>query len=113
MFGKTVVGFPVPAHNLMLLPFHTACHFFDIFGCISEQSLDQKKFGIMPNYLTVYRIDCTLTERKIINGIQQIGLTHPVLSYKTIDLGRKIQIDLLKILVIKYVKLLKIHNIPV
>ncbi len=48
--------------------------------------------------LGINRIKKTFAERKIVNGIKQIGLANPVISNKTVDLAAEIVFQLGKIL---------------
>ena len=52
------------------------------------------------NNLRIHAAIGTSTERQIIHGIQQIGLTRPVMTDKTVHLGRQRQRCLLNVLVV-------------
>jgi hypothetical protein len=60
--------------------------------------------------LRIDGIGGTLTKRKIVHGIQQIGLPHPILSDETIHLGREIQLHLFKVLVVQYRDMVQNHS---
>jgi hypothetical protein len=47
------------------------------------------KIGIVTDILRIHRIIVAFTKRKVIDGIEQIGLTHTITTQKTIDLRRK------------------------
>ena len=66
------------------------------------RSLYHEKLSSMQHILRVNRVTCTFTKRKIIDGIQQISLTHTVLPKETVQFGRKSQISLLNVLIIQY-----------
>jgi hypothetical protein len=52
----------------------------------------------MPDILRIHRVKITLTEAQIMYGIEEVGLPHPVIAYKTVDTWRKGQLCLFKIL---------------
>jgi hypothetical protein len=52
----------------------------------------------MPDVLGINRIQIALAERQVMDRIQQIGLSNPVLTHKAIDLGTQLKISLLIIL---------------
>ena len=54
-------------------------------------TMDGKKEFIMPDVLAVNRIEVTLTEREVMDGIQDIGLANTVVTYEAIDLWRKLK----------------------
>ena len=49
-------------------------------------TLDKEKILPVPDILGIYRIEVTLGERKIIDGIQQVGFPCAIVPDKAIDL---------------------------
>ena len=56
---------------------------------------------IMSDILAVNGIEITLTERKIMNRIHQVGLPYPVIADKTVDLVRELVVSLRIILKVR------------
>ena len=88
---------------LFLPAFYTAINILRITSQFVF-SLDHQKIGIVLNILIVNGIGMTFTERKIINGIQQVGFAHAVITDKTVDFCRKIQVGLTDVFIIEYGK---------
>jgi len=59
--------------------------------------------------LGIGRIDVAFAKREIMNGIQQIGLSHSVIPEKTIYFGRERNFCLENVFIIEYRKLFKYH----
>jgi hypothetical protein len=57
-----------------------------------------KEVGIAAYILYIERVETALTKRKIVYGIQQVGLTNAIVADKTIDAGREGDIHLLIVL---------------
>ena len=69
----------------------------------------------MAYHLRVGIADAASAERKIVYGIENIGLTHPIVADKTIYLRREVESDLTDVLIVQYGKFfeyhcLKMHN---
>jgi hypothetical protein len=43
----------------------------------------------MTDVLGVHRVEIAFAQTQVVDGIQEIGLPHPVVSDKAIDAGRK------------------------
>jgi hypothetical protein len=57
-----------------------------LFAELVEEALDHKKgFGV-PDVLAVDGIKKAFTEGKVIDRVQQIGLSHAIIAHKTVDL---------------------------
>ena len=102
MLRKTLVLLLVALELLLLLALGTTRNLFHATIPHLIETLDHEEVGLMKNILRIYRIPHTLTERQVINRIQQVGLSHTVLPQKTIQFWRKLQLHLLQILVIEY-----------
>jgi hypothetical protein len=46
----------------------------------------------MHDVMTIQRIVKTLAKRKVMDGIQHVGFTHPIVTHKAIYAFRKVQI---------------------
>jgi hypothetical protein len=55
--------------------------------------MHSKKICTLTYVLTIYWIEKTFTERKIIDCIQQIRFPNPIITYQTIDVGAEIHIQ--------------------
>jgi hypothetical protein len=55
----------------------------------------------MPHDLRVNGVQHAAAEGKIVDGIQKVGLPHPVMTYKTVHLRRKLQGGLCYVLIIQ------------
>jgi quinolinate synthase len=73
-------------------------------------SLDHKKFLIMTDVHLIGRVQKALAKRQIINRVHQVGLSCPIIANKTIQPGRKLNINLFQIFKIDQRQALKIHG---
>jgi hypothetical protein len=62
----------------------------------------------MPDIQTIGIGEKTFAERKVINGIQDIGFSNPIISHETVDFGTKFQRSILVIFKIQQCEFLKI-----
>ena len=109
MVGQTRVLLLVPFELLFLPSFHAAVNFFRRTVGSLIKSLNHKEVRVMPYILRVNGVARALAERKEINGIQQVSLSHSVLSEKGIQLRREREFHLLQILIIEYGYTLQYH----
>ena len=65
---------------------------------MGKYTLNKRKIPIMPDILGIYSIEITFTETEIMDGIQDIGFTNTVVSYKAIDAWREFYFNFFKIL---------------
>jgi len=62
-----------------------------------KYTLDNGKFLIMPDILSIYSIEIAFAETEIMDGIKDIGFTNTVVPDKTINTGREFYFNLFKI----------------
>ena len=115
MCSDTAVFLTIALEVLLGATLHTAIHYlgFRLVGGIS--ALEHKELLAMAYHLRVGIADAATTERKIVYGIENIGLTHPIVADKTIYLRREVESDLTDVLIVQYGKFfeyhcLKMHN---
>ena len=74
--------------KVFLAPFFQSCIHIERFLLVSEIiAIKHKEVGIMLNKLRIYGIERTAAERQVINGIEHIGLSRPIMPYKAVELG--------------------------
>ena len=110
MIRQPLVLLLVAFELLFGTPFHATVNLFRRTIHILIEPLDNEKISRMQNILRVHGIAGTLTERKEIDCIQQVGLTHAILSEKAVELRRESKIYLFQILVIEYRNAVQYHN---
>jgi hypothetical protein len=64
----------------------------------------------MPDILGIRNVKIALAEGQIIDGIQQVGLSNPIVAYETIYLSGETQGGLTKIFIIQDRKLPDVHR---
>jgi hypothetical protein len=64
----------------------------------------------MPNILRIGNVKIALTEGQIIDGIQQVGFSNPVVANETVYLSGEAQGGLPKIFIIQNRKLPDVHS---
>jgi hypothetical protein len=64
----------------------------------------------MPYILCGNGVKIALAERQVIDGVEHIGLTPPIVPHKAIDLGIEFETDVAKIFVIEERNLLEKHG---
>ena len=100
------------ALELLLLPaLHAAIDFLRRTVRRLIEPLYHEEIGLVKDVLRVDGVARALTERQVVDGIQQIGLAHAVLPEKAVQLGRERQFHLLQVLIIKDRYTLQYHNI--
>ncbi len=89
MFCKSLVRLLVPSHLLALsTPLYTTHLIIAIMSMYCEKLLPKT------NILAIDRIEITFTEREVVYGIEQIGLTSAIIAHKAIDIAAKYDIGL-------------------
>ena len=73
-------------------------------------TLQYKEFLVVGNHLRVDGIVGATTERQVVDGIQQVGLPHPVVAYQTVHFRRQIERCLPDILIMYNVQFLENHT---
>ena len=100
MIGQTAVFFLITFKLFFGTALHATIYLFGRAVCRLIKSLNHKKILFVPYILRIDRISGTLTEREKINCIEQVRLSHAILSEKTVQLSRKVQFNLLQIFII-------------
>ena len=109
MISQPLVFFFIPLELLFLVAFLAAIDFFQrVIQLI--RSLDQEKRLLMHYILTIYRVEKTFTERKVMNRIKDIRFSFPVIPCKAIHTRAEGQFSLRVILKIEYGELFKVHR---
>ena len=93
---------PLTLILLLLPPLDTSIHLLLAPISLLIETLNHEEVGLMEDILRVDGIPSAFAEREVIDGIQQIGLSHAVLPQETVQLIGKEQIHLLQIPVIEY-----------
>ena len=107
--GETLVVLFIPLKLLLLTTFETAGKFVVHTAVARIIALNHKERLTVCNIRTIDRAYCTLAEREIIDGIEQIGFPHSVATYKTIYLARKSKRDIGQIPIIEYRYIIEQH----
>ena len=103
MVGQPVVLLTVPFENLLLMQLETAMHLgIRPLRNAAINPFKHKHLLTPPDILRIGQIGTTLAKREIINGIQQIRFPHAVIPQQTIYVGRKTELRLADILIVKY-----------
>ena len=72
-------------------------------------TMDSEEILLMPDVLLVGGTEETLAKRKVINGIEDVGLPCPVQAHETIDILRQLQIRRLAVLEVGQFEFVKVH----
>ncbi|MPM46469.1 hypothetical protein SDC9_93170 [bioreactor metagenome] len=89
MVGEFFVLLFVSLELFFLPPAQSAIDFFlTILSLQLVPSLKHANIGVVFDDLTIDWVGVTPAERQVVNGIQQIGFTHAVISHKTVYFGR-------------------------
>ena len=99
MLGKLFICLSISLYHLLESPFKTADYFFS-FTFLLKFPYDQKKVSIILDVLGGNWIKITFPERKMENGIQNVGFTHTIISYQTIDYCIEIKGNRIKVFII-------------
>jgi hypothetical protein len=97
VLGELLILLLVPFELLFSLLSDTAVDIL-LLSQPFKYPLDDTKFLVIPDVLAVHGVQITLTKGEIVNGIEQIGLPHPVLPHEAIDLLTERKIELFIIL---------------
>ena len=66
--------------------------------------------SLIPCPLSVYRIEIALAEREVVDGIQQVGLSHSVVAKQTVDSRTEVDVGVAVGLEIGYFKIGEIQG---
>ena len=88
MLGESQIGFLIALESLLLSAFHAAVDvfFFSKLGLVKP--LHHKEIGLVAHHLRVDGIGGAFAEREVVDGIEQVGLAHAVLTNETVYIGR-------------------------
>jgi hypothetical protein len=109
MVRKALIFFLVTLKLLLLFALHATENFFGASVIGGIFALYHKEISRMQHILRVDGVTRTLAERQIIDGIQQIGLSHAVLPKEAVQLVGKSQVCLCYVLIIKYGDTVQYH----
>jgi hypothetical protein len=100
MIGEAAVFFLISLELLFRTALHPAINLLrcTIFRFI--KALNDKEILLVPNVLRINRIARAFAERQEIHCIQQIRLSHSVLSEEAVQFGGESDLHLLQILIV-------------
>ena len=96
MIGQFLIFLAIPFHDLLLTAFETTMYVFAL-PIFVEDAVDDKKISSVFNVLRCNRIEIAPGMRQVINGIQDIGLSYPVVSDQAIDFLVELKVFLIEI----------------
>jgi len=64
----------------------------------------------LSDVLSVYRIEIALAEREVVDGVEQVGLSHSVVAKQAVDSGTEVDVDVTVGLEIVYFKIGEIQG---
>src|SRR5690606_2090868 len=99
MLGKPFVGLVVALYDLLSPLFETA---YDLFPSsrFLKFPFQDKKIRTVPDVLGTDRVEIAPAETKMVNGVQNIGLSLAVVAHQTVDHRVKFQVLGIEILII-------------
>src|SRR5690554_798510 len=105
MLREFIIDFPVFFQRFFLSFFQATNN---LMGSIIFQklSIHHKKIFVVFYVLDSYGIKVTLSVSQMVNTVQNIGFSHTVPTYKTVDFSIKIKTDFREILIIEKMKFL-------
>ena len=109
VFGKSVVFFLVEFERLLGIAFLHARNQLILFVVESVSAMDTKEILIVADVELVGGAKKTLAKRKVVNGIEDVGLPCPVEANETVHILRKRQLGALAVLEIGQSQFLQIH----
>jgi hypothetical protein len=54
--------------------------------------MNGKEIGFMPDILRIHRVKIAFTERQIVDGVENIGFSRAIVSYKAVDFITEFQL---------------------
>ena len=94
MLGERLVGLLVPTHLLRLsLLQNAAGHPHPILG-VGIMAVDGEEIGTAMDVLAVDRVETALAKRKVIGGIEQVGLPCPIVAEEAVDIATELDVGL-------------------
>ena len=98
MLRKLFIRFAIPFYHLFG-PFFKAAYDFFGMAFLFKFTFNDKKIGIMLNVLRGNRIKIAFAKTEVIDGIQNVGLSHSIITHEAVDDRVKIQSFGIKIFV--------------
>lgn len=86
----------------LLLPFLLSTVDFGLGRFVFKGSLNDKKLRSMLNILCISGIKAAFAQRKVVNGVKDVGFALTIISQKHIYTGVKIKVFALDVLEIQY-----------
>ena len=110
MVAEAVVFLLVEAKRLLLVALLHTRHQLIIFAFMRINAVDGKEILLVADVLFVGRAKKALAKRKVINRVEDVGLSCPVEPHETIDILRKQQVSRLAILKVGQFEFVEIHD---
>jgi hypothetical protein len=109
MVAEAVVFLLVETKRLLLVAFLHARHQLVILAIVRIHAMDGKEILLVTDVLLVSSAKEALAKRKVIDGIEDVGLPCPIEAYETIDVLRKQQIGRFAVLEVGQFEFVEIH----
>lgn len=95
MFGKTLISLSIPFDDLFL-PLFGAYKDAFLLILILKMSVDNKEILPVSYVLTSYRIEVAFAVCQMVNGIENRGFTHTIVTHKAVDLMVQLELAAFK-----------------
>ena len=89
MFGQGLVGLLVPTHLLALAATQQATG-----HVVAVMAVDGEEVLAHPYVLYVYRVEVTLAEREVVDGIEEVGFSSTVVADEAVDIATECYVGL-------------------
>ena len=109
MVAETVVFLLVEAERLLLVALLHARHQFVVLPVVRIHAVDGKEILLVADVLLVGGTKKTLAERKVVDGIEDVGLSRPVEAHETVDILRQLQIGRFTVLEVRQFEFVEVH----
>ena len=100
MLRQSLVLLLVALEVLLGATLHATIDVVYVSIVVTIVALQHEELLAMGDHLRVDGIEGTPAEREIIDGIKEVGLTHPIMADKTVDLGRQLQVATLDVFIV-------------
>ena len=84
VLGKLFVRFSIAFYHLFGAFFKRAEYFFGSFVFL-KFTFNNKKIGAMFYILCGHGVKVAFAKAQVVNGIQNIGLSYPIIAHQTVD----------------------------
>ena len=110
VFAQALIVFVVATQAFALSAFQCARH--HIAGVVGRNvlALEHEKVGLVAHAVAVGERGCTFAEREKIDGVEHIGLPHPVRADETIHVRREPKFGLFNVLIVEESELFESHG---